>query len=69
MPLGFEKVPGEIGVYLERGDILLHDAYLWHSAARATDDHTTRRHVRGGFFAGTRPPAGAPDEFVKNAAR
>ncbi len=69
MPLGFEKVPGEIGVYLERGDILLHDGYLWHSAARATDDDTTRRHVRGGFFAGTRPPAGAPAEFVKNAAR
>ncbi|MFT4043162.1 MAG: phytanoyl-CoA dioxygenase family protein [Gordonia sp. (in: high G+C Gram-positive bacteria)] len=69
MPLGFEKVPGEIGVYLERGDILLHDAYLWHSAARATDDDTTRRHVRGGFFAGTRPAPGAADEFVKNAAR
>ena len=69
MPLGFEKVPGEIGVYLERGDILLHDGYLWHSAARATDDHTTRRHVRGGFFAGTMPPVGAADEFVKNAAR
>ena len=28
MPLGFEKVPGEIAVYLERGDVLLHDAYL-----------------------------------------
>lgn len=69
MPLGFEKVPGEVGVYLERGDILLHDAYLWHSAARATDDNTTRRHVRGGYFAGARPPVGTPDEFVKNAAR
>ena len=69
MPLRFEKVPGEIGVYLERGDILLHDAYLWHSAARATDDDTTRRHVRGGFFAGVRPPVGTSDEFVKNAAR
>ena len=69
MPLGFEKVPGEIGVYLERGDILLHDAYLWHSAARATYDDTTRRHVRGGFFAGSKPAIGTPDEFVKNAAR
>ncbi|GAB92046.1 phytanoyl-CoA dioxygenase family protein [Gordonia rhizosphera] len=69
MPLGFDKVPGEIGVYLERGDVLLHDGYLWHSAARATDDDTSRRHVRGGFFAGARPAVGAADEFVKNAAR
>ena len=37
MPLGFEKVLGEVAVYAERGDILFHDAYLWHSAARATD--------------------------------
>ena len=38
------------------------------SAARATDDHATRRHVRGGYFAGTAPEAGV-EEFIKNAAR
>ena len=32
MPLGFEKVPGEIAVYVERGDVIFHDAYLWISA-------------------------------------
>lgn len=68
MPLRFEKVRGEVAVYAEAGDILLHDAYLWHSAARATDDDERRRHVRGGYFGGVRPPAGV-EEFVKNAAR
>ena len=68
MPLGFDKVPGELAVYLERGDVLLHDAYLWHSAARATDDDTMRRHVRGGWFTGEVSDEGI-EEFVKNAAR
>lgn len=54
MPLGFEKIRGEVGVYAERGDIILHDAYLWHSAARATDD-ALRRHVRGGTSAAQNP--------------
>jgi hypothetical protein len=72
MPLGFDKVPGEVAVYCERGDVLFHDAYLWHSAARATDDEGVRRHLRGGWFSG--PPLDAArgewlDEFVKNAAR
>jgi hypothetical protein len=50
MPLGFEHVPGEMAVYCERGDVLLHHSDLWHSAARATDDGdgAIRRHVRGG---------------------
>jgi ectoine hydroxylase-related dioxygenase (phytanoyl-CoA dioxygenase family) len=70
MPLGFEKIPGEIAVYAERGDILFHDAYLWHSAARATDDDTRRRHVRGGWFSGAGPINGPNiEQFVKNAAR
>jgi len=69
MPLGFEKIRGEIGVYCEAGDILFHDAYLWHSAARATDDNTVRRHVRGGFYVGEEPTAAVEDDFVKNAAR
>lgn len=67
MPLRFEKVPGEVAVYAERGDLLFHDAYLWHSAARATDDEGVRRHVRGGFFGGVK--GGTTDDFVKNAAR
>jgi ectoine hydroxylase-related dioxygenase (phytanoyl-CoA dioxygenase family) len=69
MPLGFEKVPGEVGIYAERGDVILHDAYLWHSAARATDDDSTRRHVRGGYLTGDRNGDGKREVFVKNAAR
>ena len=69
MPLRFEKVPGEIAVYAERGDLLFHDAYLWHSAARATADDAKRRHLRGGFYTGE-PLNEAPGVgFVKNAAR
>jgi ectoine hydroxylase-related dioxygenase (phytanoyl-CoA dioxygenase family) len=69
MPLGFEKISGEIGIYAERGDVILHDAYLWHSAARATDDASTRRHVRGGYLTGDREGDGKREVFVKNAAR
>lgn len=69
MPLTFEKVRGEIGVYAERGDVLLHDCYLWHSASRATDDHATRRHLRGSYFAGIKPLPEHESEFIKNAAR
>ena len=69
MPLGFEKVPGEIALYLERGDVLLHDAYLWHSAARATEDGALRRHVRGGWYTGSPVGEDGIEEFVKNAAR
>jgi hypothetical protein len=72
MPLGFEKIAGEIAVYADRGDILLHHSDLWHSAARATEDGATgiRRHVRGGWYGGTRlPPNHGVDDFVKNARR
>ena len=69
MPLRFEKVPGEVAVYVDRGDIIFHDAYLWHSAARATSDDSTRRHVRGGYYGGVREQQARYDEFVKNAAR
>ena len=69
MPLGFGKVPGEIAVYCERGDVLFHDAYLWHSAARATDDEGIRRHLRGGWHSGTPFEEQHLDDFVKNAAR
>lgn len=69
MPLGFEKIPGEVPVYVERGDVILHDAYLWHSAARATDDDTMRRHVRGGWHGGDRSLMDRETGFVKNAAR
>ncbi|BEP12312.1 hypothetical protein acdb102_06230 [Acidothermaceae bacterium B102] len=69
MPLRFEKVAGEIPVYCDKGDVLLHDAYLWHSAARATDDESTRRHVRGGYYSGDKQGDGQREVFVKNAAR
>jgi hypothetical protein len=71
MPLRFGKVPGEIALYCERGDLLFHDAYLWHAAARATDDDAIRRHVRGSWYTGTPldPRSEWTDDFVKNAAR
>ena len=72
MPRGFEKVPGEVAVYAERGDVIFHDAHLWHSAARATDDGpgAVRRHIRGGWYGGSRlPPGHGVDDFVKNARR
>ncbi len=71
MPLRFEKVPGEIAVYADRGDILFHDCYLWHSAALATDTENTtvRRHVRGGWYGGAVPDRYTEADFVKNAAR
>jgi hypothetical protein len=72
MPPGFEKVPGEVAVYCERGDVLLHHSDLWHSAARATDDGPggVRRHIRGGWYGGRKPTQhhGLAD-FVKNAKR
>jgi len=72
MPEGFERVPGEIAVYQERGDVLFHHADLWHSAARATADGevAVRRHLRGSWHGGTRLPVGhGTDDFVKNARR
>jgi hypothetical protein len=72
MPPGFEPVPGEIALYCERGDVLLHHSDLWHSAARATDDGpgAVRRHVRGGWYGGERlEPNHGLDDFVKNARR
>jgi len=72
IPRGFERVPGEIGVYQERGDVLFHDADLWHSAARATaeGEAAMRRHLRGSWHGGTRLDVGhGTDDFVKNAAR
>ena len=72
MPPAFERVPGEIAVYQERGDVLFHDADLWHAAARATAEGpaAVRRHLRGSWHGGTRLDVGhGTDDFVKNAAR
>jgi len=71
MPLAFQKAPGEIAIYCDDGDVLFHDAYLWHSAASATDTGAIRRHIRGAWFTG--PPDEEEgdflEDFVKNAAR
>jgi hypothetical protein len=72
IPPGFERVPGEIAVYQERGDVLFHHADLWHGAARGTADGppAVRRHLRGSWHGGTRLPLGhGTDDFVKNALR
>ena len=72
IPLGFERVPGEIGIYAERGDVLFHHADLWHAAARGTADGApaVRRHLRGSWHAGEKLDIGhGTEDFVKNAAR
>ena len=72
IPLGFERVPGEIAVYQDRGDVLFHHADLWHAAARGTADGrgAVRRHLRGSWHGGTRLDVGhGTDDFVKNALR
>ncbi|HEY4928827.1 MAG TPA: phytanoyl-CoA dioxygenase family protein [Acidimicrobiales bacterium] len=72
IPLGFERVPGELAVYQERGDVLFHHSDLWHGAARATadGDEAVRRHLRGSWHGGTRLAVGhGTDDFVKNALR
>ena len=69
MPLRFEKVPGEMAVYAERGDVMFHDCYLWHSAAMGTDLSSRRRHVRGSWYGGSAPADFGEADFVKNAAR
>ena len=72
IPLGFERVPGEIAIYAERGDILFHHSDLWHAAARATADgeEAIRRHLRGSWHGGSRLAVGhGTDDFVKNARR
>jgi ectoine hydroxylase-related dioxygenase (phytanoyl-CoA dioxygenase family) len=72
IPLGFERAPGEVALYQERGDVLFHHADLWHSAARGTADGpaAVRRHLRGSWHGGTRLEEGhGTDDFVKNALR
>ena len=72
IPPGFQRVPGELAVYQERGDVLFHHADLWHSAARATaeGDAAVRRHLRGSWHGGTPLEVGhGTDDFVKNALR
>lgn len=72
MPPGFEPISGELAVYCRRGDVLLHHSDLWHSAARATDDGdgAVRRHLRGGWYGGTRLDRDhGVEDFVKNARR
>ncbi len=53
-------------------DVLLHDAHLWHAAARGTADGpaAVRRHLRGSWHGGAPLDVGhGTDDFVKNVAR
>ncbi|HBK18742.1 MAG: hypothetical protein EVA67_09590 [OM182 bacterium] len=68
----FNTVKGEVPVFAEQGDIILHDYKLWHAAARGTADgvHGRRRHVRGAWFGGDRLSSDhGIGTFYKNAAR
>jgi hypothetical protein len=69
MPDAFQGIPGELALYCRRGDVLLHDCYLWHAAARGTDDTLGRRHLRGSWYTGREEQGVVPGQFVKNAAR
>ena len=68
----FDHVEGEVPVFADRGDIILHDYRLWHAAARGTADGLSgrRRHVRGSWYAG-QPYAldHGIGTFYKNASR
>jgi hypothetical protein len=72
VPGGFGKIDGEVAVYCEAGDVLLHHSDLWHSAARATQEWPggIRRHMRGSFMGGRRlGPGERLEPFNKNAER
>jgi ectoine hydroxylase-related dioxygenase (phytanoyl-CoA dioxygenase family) len=72
MPPAFERVPEEMGLYQERGDVLFHHADLWHAAARGTADGRAaiRRHLRGSWHGGAKLDVGhGTEDFVKNARR
>jgi hypothetical protein len=72
LPRGFERIPGEVALYQERGDVLFHHDSLWHAAARATadGDPAVRRHLRGSWHAGSKLAVGhGTGDFVKNALR
>ena len=72
IPPGFGRVPGEVAVYQERGDVLFHHCDLWHAAARGTADggEAVRRHLRGSWHGGARLDVGhGTDDFVRNAQR
>lgn len=72
LPPAFERVPGEIALYQERGDVLFHHADLWHAAARGTadGDAAIRRHLRGSWHGGSKLDVGhGTEDFVKNAVR
>jgi hypothetical protein len=67
-PEGFERIPGEVAVYCERGDLLFHHSRLVHSACRPSGDQTVRRHIRGKWCPGPPIPAGAWDGQFDNSA-
>lgn len=67
-PAGYRKVPGEVAVYCERGDLLFHHSHLWHAAGRPSDEAAVRRHLRGKWCSGPPVPAGAWDGSFDNSA-
>jgi hypothetical protein len=71
IPTGFGKVAGEMGLYCDRGDVLLHHSRLWHSAAQATEEppRGIRRHMRGSYYGGRKVDAGHLGTPVASAAR
>lgn len=67
-PEQYQKVPGEVAVYCERGDLLLHHSHLWHAASRPSNDEAIRRHIRGKWCSGSPIAEGAWDGTMNNSA-
>lgn len=67
-PEKYRKVPGEVAVYCQRGDLMFHHSHLWHAASRPSNDDAIRRHLRGKWCSGAPVAAGAWDGRFDNSA-
>ncbi len=70
MPLAHEPLLGEQALPCAFGDVLFHDAYLWHAASEARPQAGLhRRHLRVGWYSGPEDQALDTRGFTRNAAR
>ena len=69
MPLGFDKIPGEVAVYAERGTSSSTTGTCGTARPGPPSTAASAAGVRGCWFGGERPVDDSDDIFVKNAAR